>query len=484
MTLTYDEREIRMMTFKMGKSVTLAGCVLVVAQAYSGMAQASAYTSGGLPLSDYCPVKSEWLTTPSFPAEVAKSGADGSSTFCDFYQFSTQAYLYLMSPSKTDPKLRNFQVQSNYPVLEFNSNGTPANSCDDTVSAVTLRTALKKSFSTGQAGGGATIYAQDGNVVYYDVRFNKDLCSVSASATQMQKTGQINFPGGTTELKFAWKKLSANEVAANTFVTQQQTIDGKPATLGLVGMHVAVATPDHPEFVWATYEHLTNTPNCDAQGTQAGTTWLFASAACTSKLPGSAASNDSCKFNQPLKNQTAPTGTPTNICAVYPFGTDSGDANAADNLATIESQNGNLVALLSKSPASMQILNNYFNVGAIWLSDIKQNSGGIGVPNERGSLPLANTVAETDFQSVNLNSNFSSNCFGCHNFIGTGQSVSNNITSASLSHGFVDVIIGQGKKVDITASTTIANNDAAKGICGGDKGTCKSTKRFLKWDDN
>ncbi len=111
------------------------------------------------------------------------------------------------------------------------------------------------------------------------------------------------------------------------------------------------------------------------------------------------------------------------------------------------------------------------------------------MPNERGSLRLANTVAETDFQHANLNNDFSSNCFGCHNYLGTGQPISNNITSASLSHIFVDIAVGQGKKVDITASSTIANNSAAKNICDGDgsssnKGTCKSAESYLKWDGN
>lgn len=474
-----------------GKLAVLAGGVFMGMQAFSGAVQADSYKAGGLPITDYCPVKSEWLTKPKFPTEVAKSGPKNSSTFCDFYQFSTQAYLYLMSPSDKDKNLRNFQVQSNFPVLETNSDGSPVNSCDETVSAQTLRTSLNKSLSTGQAGGNhSTIYAQDRNVVYYEVRFNKGLCSVSASATEMQKTGQINFPGGTTELKFAWKKLSANEIASNTFVTQSQTIDGSPVTLGLVGMHIAVATKDHPEFVWATYEHKTNTPNCDAQGTQSGTKWLFADANCTAQLPISLGDDNSCKFNQPPNKQNAPTGTPTNICAVYPYGTDSGDANAADNLASIISQNTDLENLLqSKGSSSMKVLNNYFNVGAIWLSHSAQNSGGIGVPNERGSLRLANTVAETDYQSVNLNSNFSSNCFGCHNYLGSEQAVSNNITSASLSHIFADVIVGQGKKIDITASKTIANNNAAKNICDGDgssnnKGACKSAGSHLKWDGN
>ncbi len=47
----------------------------------------------------------------------------------------------------------------------------------------------------------ATIYDQNGNVVYYDVRFSRNLCAVE----QISKLQ--NFPGGTTELKTAWKVL-------------------------------------------------------------------------------------------------------------------------------------------------------------------------------------------------------------------------------------------------------------------------------------
>ncbi|KZN61221.1 hypothetical protein N478_03950 [Pseudoalteromonas luteoviolacea S4060-1] len=444
-----------------------------------------------------CLVDPEWITNPSFPLEVKKSGPDGSSNFCDFYQFSTQAYLYLMSPSSEDPSLRNFQVNAHYPLLEFNDDtkGSPANSCDDIKSPKTLRTSLQKSsISTGQAGGGSTIYAQDGNVVYYDVRFNRSLCDLPASAVELAKRNIINFPSGTTELKFAWKVLSDSEKQANQFVTQQQIIEGKSQTLGLLGMHIAVATTDHPEFVWATYEHNTNSPTCDAQGTQ-DTPWLFASQKCTASLPDSAQSDNVCQFNQPKVINGPATGKPTNICAVYPYGTASGDHKAAENLANIVSQNSHLYGALSatSAPMPMQILNNYFNVGAIWVSDISKSSGGIGVPNERGSLRLANSVAETDFQHVNLNNNFSSNCFGCHQYSGTSQSMSNNITSQKLSHSFIDIITGQGKAADVNAISQIPSNAQAARICGGNpsadndkerKGTCKNARGYLKWNGN
>ncbi|MBJ7538598.1 mannan-binding lectin [Marinomonas transparens] len=412
-----------------------------------------------------CPVDSTWLSSPSLPTEVKKS--DGKdSNFCDFYQFSTQTFLYLMSPSASDSKVRNFQVQANFPVLEFNGDGTPADSCDDVIIGPTLRTGLDKSgLSTGQAGGGATIYAQDRNVVYYDVRFDRATCKQTASAVKMNAANQINFSAGTMELKFAWKKLSTAEINSNTFVTQAApSISG---VLGLVGMHIAVATEDHPEFVWATYEHKINSPDCAFPNVKTDTSWMFASASCAAGLPETAKKGNSCNFNNPKSKQTEPMGTPTNICRVHPYGTASGDHKAAENLADVMAQNAGMLALYDKpsTAASMQLLKNYFNVGALWVSDITKNSGGIGVPNERGSLRLANTVAETDYQHVNLNNDFASNCFGCHNYQGTSEQPSNNITSQALSHIFKDIKFGQGLAIDASTSSIITGNGAAPAIC-------------------
>jgi hypothetical protein len=480
--------------------IQLAGCN---SSANSTSNNATATTANYVPdiaTNTYnCPIDTQWLTNPAFPTEVAQSDPKGGSTFCDFYQFSTQAYLYLMSPAPENAKLRNFQIDKNYPLLEFNNDavGSPADSCDDVVTAKTLRTSLQKtSITTGQAGGGSSIYAQDGNVVYYDVRFNKSLCNLSGSAVELAKQKIINFPSGTIELKFGWKVLNEQEINGNTFVTQQQMFDKTSKTFGLVGMHIAVATTDHPEFVWATYEHKTNSPNCDAQGPQ-DTNWLFSDhgqGSCTAKLPTSAATDDPCQFNLPTKIIGGATGMPTNICAVYPYGTDSGDLKAGENLANIISQNDAVYSALAKPTvaSSMKVLDNYFNVGDIWISDITQNTGGIGVPNERGSLRLANSVAETDFQHVNLNTGFSSNCFGCHNYVGTGQPKNNNITSQALSHSFLDVVVGQGKAADVNAIKQIGSNAQAKSVCNGDpsstdpstqKGTCKSTRSYLKWNN-
>lgn len=451
--------------------------------ALSSPAGATGNYSMGEAAAGNCPVDKNWLLSPSLPQEVKKS-AGNESNFCDFYQFTTQAYLYLMSQAADG--FRQFQQQERFPLLEFTDTATnknvPLNSCDNQISGQTLRTSLQKSsMSTGQAGGGATIYAQDGNVVYYDVRFSRNLCDLSGSAVELQKQQLTNFPAGTYELKFAWRVLSAAEVAQNLYVTQQTTLNNKPVTLGLQGMHLVTATKDHPEFIWATFEHRLNSPNCAGEG---NTHWTFASQSCAAGLPGTNSSGNACKFNQPPQNLTEPTGTPTNICRVFPFGTDPSDLKAAENLAAINQQNTELQQYLSQpdAPKALQVLRSYFNVGAIWASDIGTNADSGSVGNQRGSLRLANTVAETAHQNVNLTAGFVSNCFGCHNYKGTKQVVRNNITSQQLSHIFRDIKIGQGQWLDITAGSTISSQQSAAQICPN---VCqKQGANYLMWNGN
>lgn len=360
--------------------------------ALHGQAAVTETESGGY----NCSADSTWFTAPSMPTEVKKSGDDGTSDFCDFYQFSWQAFAYLMSPSASNSDIRNFEDVSRYPELEVNPDGSPANSCDEAVNGRTLFIRVTKTDDPGrpfliperigQAGGGATIYDQNRNVVYYDVRFSKSMCDFETIKAV------DNFPGGTTELKMAWKVLTPADDAGQ-YITMDAKIGSEPSTtkLGLVGFHVAVATPDHPEFVWATFEHDVNTPYCENPSTTKG--WSFASEQCTADLQGKDVLGVvQCRFNDPSA-QTDPTqvtGTPTEICREYPYGSAEGDLKYEENVGDITSLNANVQPYLTGAYA---VLTNYFNVGALWVSDTTKNSV---IGNQRGSLRLANTVAETE----------------------------------------------------------------------------------------
>lgn len=122
------------------------------------------------------------------------------------------------------------------------------------------------------------------------------------------------------------------------------------------------------------------------------------------------------------------------------------------------------------------VLANYFNVGALWLSDPANGSAFPSAPgsgqsqnpanNQRGSLRLANTVAETVHQNVDFSENFVSNCFGCHQYSGTSQPAKNT-TSGNLSHIFDDIVTGQGFCLNtvlatVEAKDVLGNCSAAK----------------------
>lgn len=410
-----------------------------------------AFAFSSKPIVYNCAADPTWFPNPSaMPTEVKTSNPDGTSTFCDFYQFSYHAFLYLMSPNSGDASKRNFQVNSDYHILEFNADGSPENSCDDTVSANTLRTALDKSQKIPeiihQAGDGATIYDQNGNVVYYEVRFSKNMCNVSSIKLLN------NFPTGSTEIKLAWKVLDTP--SANNYITMTADIGTqKNVLLGLVGFHLAIATTDHPEFVWSTFEHNNNSPDCTKPSRDTG--WLFASETCTQALINNdTVIIDQCKFNT-ATSQTNIKGSPTEICREYPYGTDISDPNAVENLGDVTSLNRNVDKQLT---GSMSVLKNYFHVGALWVSHINESSN---IANQRGSLRLANTVAETTFQDVNITpGGFISNCFGCHGYIGKDETFNKNTTSGGLSHIFDDIAAGLGQCIDVQAGPLFNQSDA------------------------
>ncbi|MCL1048626.1 mannan-binding protein [Shewanella abyssi] len=414
-----------------------------------------------------CSAKASWFTSPSLPAEVAQSNGPGDSSFCDFYQFSWQTFAYLMATSTTDSSVLNFQDDTLFNELEVKPDGTPANSCDDIHDSQVLfiRTAKHEENDTtiiiperiGQAGGSATIYDQNGNVVYYDIRFSKNMCDVKKIQQQQ------NFPGGTTEIKTAWKVLDASDdsskyitMDANITPTKSAQKNAKTTKLGMIGFHVAVATPDHPEFIWATFEHKVNAPDCTLPQTTAG--WSFASQACATGLKDN---QPMCQFNNPTKG-TEITGEPSQICRMYPYGSAKIDPQFVENTQSIKTLNANVQPHLTDN---FKVLKNYFNVGALWVSDIQQGSyttptdgqPTTQISNQRGSLRLANTVAETEYQEVNTaaihltaesgdpthspSAGFVSNCFGCHNYQGKQSGISNT-KSNSLSHIFDDIAAG------------------------------------------
>ena len=170
----------------------------------------------------------------------------------------------------------------------------------------------------------------------------------------------------------------------------------------------------------------------------------------------------SCGFNTAGQNVPGQTGAPTEICRIFPEGTDLANPdnngqtnsdgtinnNGQENIDDVVAMNNQLVGengLLAKlsSDNPLQVLSNYQNLGAIWVTDI--NVGGGVASNQRGSLQLENPVMETVFRgkltlqdghlTASSENNNTLNCFTCHNY------VPNRTASSNLSHKYGEIIV-------------------------------------------
>lgn len=394
-----------------------------------------------------CPASSSWVSDPSIPPEIPDDGSD----FCDFYQYAWQTFLYLVSPSATEGE-RNFEVTADFPVLQ--SNGS--RSCGDAGDAMQLFVRTLKAaendgeFTTpesiNQAGGGATIYDVNGNVVFYTVQFSRNLCTADHDG---------DLPAGTTELKLSWRQIADAE--ADDYFTIEAVIEGvstpqDPTLLGLAGFHLFRTTPDHPEGVWMTWEHEANNPDClEPQAPPAGG-WAFTSPGCATCLANSSngpLSCGSCDFNEASACKSSTNnclkGAHTEICRVYRDGSGPKDAKVEENLTVVDELNAQLVGpdgiLSGLAPTDpMAVFANYFMVGGLWVSDPSMGSTSA---NERGSLQLSNTTMETihqgDFKASSgggFTRTEAVNCFDCHGYV-PGKTAD---CQQGISHIFDDVV--------------------------------------------
>lgn len=409
-----------------------------------------------------CDASSLWITSPSGPPEVPNGGGQ---SFCDFHQFSWQWFLAMMNQPGTGD--RAFQDEQNFPLLL--ANGQDSCAPGTAQSRVFIRTVkdndgpaddfiLPEDIDQAAKNNPATIYDQNGNVVFYEVRFSRTQCSLDPTNPNPQM-----FPAGTTELKVSYRVITEADKPYYVWLKTDINGDGKieeKELLGMIGFHLVVSTTDHPEFIWASFEHKQNAPECQVAAASNAAAWSFTSAKCAAELPNSV-DPKICNFNLANTGTVLSGGTPTQICRVYHDGSKAGDPNFEANVSAIDALNTQLTGangLIAKTaPASspLSVLQNYQLIGTLWLIDSTQPSQLPGKPttdetNQIGSLQLANPTMETTFQQFTVASNGdalpvgytgtgnlqpAANCFFCHRYT-PGDNV-------KLSHIFSEIL---GKK--------------------------------------
>ena len=374
-----------------------------------------------------CAADPAWISSPSMPQEVANGK---SASNCDFQQFAWQSFLdVIIDPDTGKPAvsdgLTEFEtwmddagvfVPAGESPVPWGQTPPPPPSCKGANSQeLILRQAKRIAGAPGldsqgiiEAGSGAPLVSQPRNGVaaqwvHFGISFDKTMYEYLTSC-ELYKTGcfnssaaKVNFPAQSIEIKTAWKIVKDAASAANYYTTTALVVPSEPpasgdsceqVTVALVGFHLVHKTPLHPEWIWSTFEHVDNSPDCTNPQAPPEGGWSFNDPSCTDCKVNTY--TDPCNKNGEFDPDCKELAAPTQVCRENPWG-----GGTQQNQQHIQDVNEGVQELLGDS-----VWKNYHMTGNLW-KDITQNP-----PPEAGSLLAANTVAETYLQSIN--------CLTCH----------------------------------------------------------------------
>lgn len=388
--------------------------------------------------SDLC--ESDWFphtNTPN-PAEGKGSPFDTSSTTnLIFHQWSWQKFLWLTKPSGNNILLEDSLTQISNELIPITS--------------VPMGATLELT-DVGQAGSNGILFSNvdyngEEDTVYYSIYGNDKLINFADSmknviiADPTKLSNDIAFPVRSLEVKASWVKVTAIPTGERSKYYQSlayiSTI-GDTATMAMLGMHVVSVVENHPEFIWATFEHADMAPVYPWDSTQVGAT---TDAVVTSSENLLFFKKDA---DAGIADITWPlAAAPANIFSIYAHGipqTNGGgimaglSQDSASNISNRDHITG-LNSCVKENLASTDVWSNYFYDGSIWanmdelssqeqVDTLKEVGYGIGSAASgslaRGALASANITMET-YQQGGASSIHAMdpttifNCFTCHN---------------------------------------------------------------------
>ena len=381
-----------------------------------------------------CDAPAAWFPHASTPKPDSTIAPTSN---CAFHQWAWQEFLWLTQPAASG-QLRFMALPTANDLFDTGTATPPAASSLPTNRLLVLKprnTQTQGPTSLGdvlQANSKGVLVDQKGRAVYYasainDVFFEfvrtNDLFKMSgynvASST-------MNFPVDSLEVKSSWMIVPNGTTLPNFFTTkatinplvcsdtgnsckgadilldQSQT---QPVTVALVGLHVVGVVKDHPEFIWATFEHKDNAPNLPAgmSPTTAvdSSDWTFYKASTPANQcnqPNNSPASPTLALANPGTQILTPT---TNVFRQAAFG-----GGNAQNVANIQALNASVAAQLG----APDVFSNYRLTGGVWMGPNALVPGLNPVSIKSllaGSLELANPTMETFTQG--------GSCFSCHN---------------------------------------------------------------------
>lgn len=393
------------------------------------------YGTGNQPATD-CPTPLVWLDNAKVPEPNYKTfpcgytvDSDGGATNLAFHEISWQYFLWLTET--VDVKAKK--------MLRFESMFN-----DASINMKAINPKSKSHILAGiqQAGSNSVLVDENGRAVYTSMIINttyRDFVRKNKLYTPdglRDFSDTTNFPKGSMSMKASWKIVPKGEKPPKGAYTREATlykvvnIDGNLTTsdnykdpakretikeqVALVGFHIAVVVNEHPEFIWATFEHNENAPSLLLKNSTEPVSDEYVSdkdfTFYKAKTPASMCNISNLGTLEIDENQkiTGAYGVDaaTQVYRRYQYGggTDSNQINIS-----------NLNDLVHSKLPENSLWNNYHEVGAVWFNvadGLKPNwSLTLADSIETGSKTLSNSTIETFTQDPNQQNS----CFSCHN---------------------------------------------------------------------
>lgn len=331
-----------------------------------------------------CTAPSEWFNLVNGNRKTLAPNEGKTSVFannvtvsnCDFHQWSWQKFLYLTNSVNDKPYFLEAMNQVS-PEGKLLAGGDWV-ILDRVDQASGITDILKTNSDFGVSKNTDTVYY---SIHMNELQYNTILKYAPKAMANRADVKNIAYPVGALELKVSWVNAYALADSSSYFITNG-IIRGKKTRIALLGMHVVGVVENHPEFVWATFEHENIAPE-----------YNWASATPSKDTPVTS-KNNMLLFNKnstaTIKNISRKNGIYTDVFSVYKFGVPiekaiKGTADVqlfmetsqpgSENFNNIKTINGSVKQLLK------DIWNNYFYNGSIWI-----NTEGYATPLAQAQL--------------------------------------------------------------------------------------------------
>jgi len=298
---------------------------------------------------------------------------------------------------------------------------------------------------------------RNGRPIFYSIHVNDRFAAFLRDAKHPLHTPDqlahadknLKFDGDVVEMKAAWMILDKGMSPSDYLTTQavvpnlRQDTSGNisldtskttQVTVALIALHVAFTRPNHPEMIWASFEHVDKngvpdlSPSAKQNPTDSGSVTLvnpdkpyllFAKGSTAAQ-----ANNGIKKLTFDGGTQTFAGSTP--IYRIYPHSKVGAGSDEEDD--AVVSLNGNVRNAFEIAKRTADPRYHYRLVGAVWLKHPDGTPGhpevGFGVPRQfaNGDIqssddPNAVLSGEAAMSSMAIES-FTQrtfpNCFGCH----------------------------------------------------------------------